>query len=561
MPFISSCFWTYPTTPNVPAGQVLGFEVVVPPPSSVVGGVFPLSGTSVSWSLQDAATPANTLVPGVDYHVVEGDLTSLRLSVVFKPPASDKQVKVVPILSLFYAGAAPEVSTFAPQTFTLKPVTPDAISLAKSQLAGAISLTTENSIIEPGVPAVLSIAPKNVLDIPQVVTSVLHETPEVKIRGAIPLDNIIQAFLSPVTAAVGQFVPGSKSVVSEAAKQARRLLGGLFTVPVAIDVLGDKLTKTLAPLGAPQIPLLSASPDGQSLTGVVPIGSWPASFSTTGVTWQVTEGGAATVYNDLSPGVNLLKSFLLRPAIVPMSTATGAMNPTPVTVTATLNISIDTDPPSPISIQLPSLTLQRLPLPLPQIAAVFRHALNDLDKAADQRVYLTCDNQTAPFISSVDDCLNLINSLTSVLNKVIAVATTLGADWADFLNLAGAFGVLADRVGRISVSPSNPGYIYFQPCLSAGPGPCINLSKTSWNNNISAVVAIGQPSQNGGFVLSDDDSSGYIAFGFSPSYSSVLPNLDDKFSSILQIPPGSATTNKPDTNFNDILEVLGYGLS
>lgn len=559
MPNITSCFWTYPTTSTVPAGQVLGFEVVVPPPST--GTIpFPVTGSSVSWSLQDTATPPNTLVPGVDYHIIEGDLNSLQLSVVFKPPASDKQIKIVPTLSLFSAASPQgEISSFTPQPFTLKPVTSDAISLAESQIANAISLTAENSIIEPGVAAVLSIAPKNVLDIPQVVTSILHETPEVNIRGAIPLDSIIQAFLSPVTTAVGQFIPSSRSIVSEGAQQVKKLLGGLFTVPVAIDVLGDKVTKTLAPLGAPQIPLMSASPDNQVLSGVVPIGSWPATFNTTGVTWLVTENGASTVYNDLSPGVNLLKSFLLRPRIVPMSTDTGAMDPTPITVTATLHISIDTDPATTIDIQLPSITLQRLPLPLPQIAAVFKHSVNDVNNAGDQRVYLTCNNQTAPFISSTDDFINLVTSISSVLNKIIAVATTLSANWGDFINLAQAFSVLADSIGRIPLNSSNPGYIHFQPCLYTSSGPCINLSGTFWNNAISAVIAIGQNSTQAGFVLSDSDGSGYIQFGQSSSYSSILANLDAEFKDVLQIPPGSATSNQTSTNFNDKLEVLGYG--
>jgi hypothetical protein len=558
-PYISNCFWTYPTTSTIAAGQVLGFEVVVPPPSTVAGTVaFPVSGSSVSWSLQDTASPPNSLVPGVDYHIVEGDLSSPRLAVVFKPPTSDKQIQIVPILSLFYAGITkPETSTFTAQTFTLKPVTSDAIAQAQAALANALSLTTENSIIEPGDLAILNIAPKNVLDIPQVVTSVLHETPEVKIRGAIPLDNIIQAFLSPVTSTFGQFVPGSKSVVNKAAQEVRSLLGGLFTIPVTIDVLGDKVTKTLAPLGSPQIPLLSASPDGQSLNGVIPIGSWPAGFSMTSVTWEVKENGAATVYNDLSPGVNLVKSFLLRPNIVAMSTTSEFLAPTPITVTATLHIKIDIYSTA-IDIQLPSITLQRLPLPLPQLAAVFRHALDDIDNAADQRVYLTCDSQTAPFLSSVNDCTNLIASMTSVLNKIIAVATTLGTDWTDFLNLATAFSVLADRVGRISLSSANPGYIYFQPCLCEQPGACINLSKTSWNNAVSAVIAIGNPSTNG-FVLSDADGDGYIAFGASSSYSSILPSLDGTFSDIQQIPPFSALTNQPTKNLNDKLEVLGYG--
>lgn len=559
-PYISNCFWTYPTTPTVAAGQVLGFEVVVPPPLTLAAGTiaFPVSGSSVSWSLQDTASPPNPLIPGIHYQIIDGDLDSAQLAVVFKPPASDQQIQIVPKLSLFYAGITkPELSSFTPQPFILKPVTSDAISQATTAIANALSLTTENSIIEPGDLAILNIAPKNVLDIPQVVTSILHETPEVKIRGAIPLDNIVQAFLSPVTSTFGQFVPGSKSTVNKAAQEVRSLLGGLFTIPLMIDVLGDKVTKTLAPLGAPQIPLLSVSPDAQSLSGVVPIGSWPAGFSLTSVTWEVKENGAATVYNDLSPGVNLLKSFLLRPDIVAMLTTSEFLEPTPITVTATLHINIDINPATAIDIQLPSITLQRLPLPLPQIAAVFKNAFDDVDHVADQRVYLTCDRQTAPFLSSLNDCLNLIASMSSVLNKIIAVATPLGTEWTDFLYLAAAFSVLADSIGRIPPSSENPGNIFFQPCLCEQPGPCINLSKTSWDDLISAVIAIGLPSANG-FVLSDGNGTGYIAFNQS-RYSSILPKLDGTFSSIQQIPPFSAVSNQPDTNFNDILEVLGYG--
>ncbi len=549
---IASCFWTYSPTTSVPAGQALEFSVVVPPP--VTGAVsFPVTGSAVSWVL--AGANGQALVPGVDYLILAGDLLAERLAVVFKPPAQATSVTVVPQLTLFSAPSASETSAWTPQGYTLQPVSGAQVAQAQAQLAKTLALAAENTIIEPGNLALLHVATKNVLDVPQVVTSVLHETPHVRIRGAIPLDSIVQAFLSPVTNALGHFVPGSKSTVTEAGLEVQKLLGGLFSIPLAIDVLGDKLTKTLLPTGTPQIPLVSASPDGQSLEGTVPIGRWPARVSTArAATWVLTEGqNAPTVYNDVSPGVDLVKSFLLRPALVPLSTTPGAMSPTPITVSVTLHIALDVST-TPIDIQLPSVTLQRVPLPVPQIAAVFKHAFDDVDSAADQRAVLTTDAATAPFLASVGDCLNLITRTASVLNAVVAVATTLGTQWTDVLNLAGAFGALAERLGAIG---TNPGSIAFRPCLPSPAGPCVTLTG-SWNNAISAIIAIGPPSPNG-FVLSDSDGPGWIAFGGSASYSSIIPSLNAAFSSVQQIPPGSATSNQPGTNFNDVLEVLCYG--
>lgn len=553
MPLIPSCFWTYPTTAGVPAGQVLEFSVVVPPPAT--GAVtIPLTGSVISWILKDANGQA--LVPGTDYLILEGDLLAQRLAVVFKPPAQNtasKTIKVVPQLTLFSAPSVVETSSWAPQTYTLQPISAADISQVRTQLNKSLALTADRTIVEPGEPARLHVVTTDPLDLAQVVTSVLHETPHVRIRGAIPLDSIVRAFLSPVTNALGHFAPASKSTLTEAGLEVQKLLGGLFSIPLAIDVLGDKLTKTLLPTGTPQIPLLSLSPDGQSLTGSVPIGRWPAGISLAAVTWALTEGNDTTVYDDVSPGVNLLKSFLLRPKLVAMSTAPGALAPTPVTVSVTLSLALDVNPNQTIDVTPPSVTLQRVPLAVPQIAAVFKHAFDDVDSAADQRVVLTTDAATAPFLASAGDCIDLVTQLSSVLNQIVAVAASLGtAAWADVLQLAGAFGALA---GRLQAIGSTPGAISFQPCLCSQSGPCVTLAG-SWNNAISAIVAIGTPSSQG-FVLSDSDGTGWIAFG--SSYSSIIPNLNRPFSAVQQIPPNSATTNLPSINFNDVLEVLGYG--
>jgi hypothetical protein len=555
-PYIGQCFWTFPKPGDVPAGQLLPFAVVIPPPATAAAStVFPVSGSSVSWMLQDDT--GRDLVAGVDYRIVDGGLAADRLSVVFKPPATDKNINIFPKLSLFYGpttvlgSATVERSDFQKQTFTLKPVTSDALANAKAQIAKAVALVADKIIIEPGDPATLRIVPKSILDIPQVVTSILHERPHVKIKGAIPLDSIVEAFLSPVKNLLGQFVPSSKATVDEAGLEVRKLLGQNFSIPLALDIQGDTITETLAPLGAPEIPLLSFSPDAQSLTGIVPIGGWPATFSAVSVTWILEEPGpppSRTVFNDLSPGVNFLKSFLLRPDIVQMSVTSIA--PTPITVTATLSIKIDLAS-NEVDISLPPVTLQRLPLPLPQIAAVFRHCFDDYASSHDQHIFLTVDSQSAPFVSSLSDCLDIITRLASVLNKIVAVAATGVADWKDFTDLATGFGVLADQVRWIP-----PGWLFFQPCLSSRPGPCINLSShAQFKNAISAIIAIGVPSENP-FVLSHHENSGlYIKFG--KTYSSIMPCL----LSFVQIPPDSASNDGQDPNlvYNDRLNVLGYG--
>jgi hypothetical protein len=61
--------------------------------------------------------------------------------------------------------------------------------------------------------------------------------------------------------------------------EVRKLLGGLFSIPVATDVQGDRVIKTLVPAGAPDIPLFFFSSDGQAFSSAIPVGSWPVTFN------------------------------------------------------------------------------------------------------------------------------------------------------------------------------------------------------------------------------------------------------------------------------------------
>jgi hypothetical protein len=565
-PNLAQCFWTYPeSTASVPPGQPLSFQIIAPPPSVPA---FPLTGLVVNWTLTDNAT-GQLLVAGVDYQLLVGDLQSNLLSIVFKPVAGRK-VSVAPTLSLFYAGAtgiinavssATQYPQFAPQTYSLAGLTTNEQSSVVNMIINAISLSAKKSIIEPGEPALLKILPRSMADVPQVVTSVLHEAPNVEIRGAIPLDSLVEAIVGPITGALGSALPGSKVSLEEAGDEVRRLLGQPLAIPLAIDVLGKRISTTLAPVGVPEVPVFTSSPqETNSFRGMIPIGKWQSPFTISSATWAVQEDGQSTVNQDLSPGLDFIKSFLLKPKIVPLSVSAGLLAaPAPITVTVTLHIELDSTVFStPVDIPLPSLTLFHLPLCLPRVAAVFKHPFDVVDPSASQEAFIATDVTTLPLMPSLDDFLRLLTRLTTVLNNVMAVATVLGAEWQDIFGIASTLSVLSDKLGRVK-----PGRTYFFPVWTAGG------SVTVPEDLISAVIYIGLPGQVGlpghgphatatFFRLSGDDKQ-YLDFG-RPSMSScsILPNLNGKFSMIQQIPPNSAIASNPNYNYNDEMQVLRF---
>jgi hypothetical protein len=454
--------------------------------------------------------------------------------------------------------------TWAPQQYTLAPTSTGDLERAGEQIANALSLSTDNSMVAPGVAAVLRIAPRGMpLDVPQVVTSIAEDIPEINVRAAVRLDSIVQALLSPVTGAVGRFVPGSEPAVDEAAMQVRDLLGSLFSVPVAVDVLGDRVLKTLAPVGSPQLPLISTSPDGQSLIGTVPIGSWPARFSLRDpyVTWTFENRGddkETVQYDDLSKGANVLKSFLLQPSVVPLSV--GAFTPSTIEVTAVVHLTVDTDPDAKVDVTLPSVLLQRLPIPLPTIGAVFLNSFSDEGDGTDQKIFLTCDPAAAPFVPTLTECVALVSNLSTVLDRTVSVGRTVGARWEGFVDLAAALVQLVDKIQTLEAT-GDAERVTFRPCWESGSRE-IDLQDEDWDQ-VSAVIVIGPKAPGPWFIMSEVSVDGWsVEFGPGDGYrySSVMPTLSGTWRELEQIPPDSATTDAPSTwdDPNDDLKVLGF---
>lgn len=541
-------FWTYPASaPTVAPGRPLDFKVVVPPPT---GALFPLTGSVVNWKLTDVAT-ANPLVSGVDYQLLDGDLNSPFLSVVFAPIAN-RTVSVVPEVRLFYwdATATPpsvvvdtitnpaDYPQFAPRTYTLEGI--DAVKASLLPIIkDALCVVTEKTIIEPGEPALLNVLPRSMSTVPQAVTSVVDEAPKVEIRGAIPLKGLVDAIIGPLTGALSRAVPGSRASLESAGNDVARLLGQALSIPLAIDVLGKRVSKTLAPVGDLQAPIFTSTPaETRSLEGLVPIGKWQLPFTIARVEWWI-DGAAAM---DLSPGVDFIKAFLLLPKLVALSRSDPASLPSRVTVHVRLHVDVKTDVVAVLgSIDL-SLDLQVLPLAIPRVATIFRHEFAGRN-GSDQWVAICPDVWTAPFMPSLDDALRLFTRIGTVLNNIAAVAHRLAAvdaaerpAWSELMDLATAFSMLTDQVGRadpgdLRLTPAWDGQVIFTPA----------------KGRISAVIYIGLRDSVHCEIGMRAEGSDYIRM----DSTCVLPSLRGRFDELVQVPPGSATATNESRNYNE----------
>lgn len=574
--YINDCFWVYPTPGTIAPGTPLTFQVVVPPSNvailpgttPTVETVFPVSGSAVSWVLTDVGT-SSPLEEGEDYRILEGSLSSPLLSVVFKP--RDRVVSVVPKLTLFHAPSLPatpenpEVSSWPGEQYTL--TAPSGTATVESLLMDALTLTARANIIEPGVPATLQVVPRSPTDIPQVVTQILHEQPTVQIRGAIPLGDVIDAVMGPIGGLLGAVTPSAKATFDSGEQDVKKLLADALSLPIAVNVEGQRIVQTLVPSGVPTIAMLSqGAPGSDTISGIVPIGQWQSKVATTAVDWTLMQPAMSAPHQDLSPGINLLKSFLLLPDFIDL---VQPQAPTPVTATAQVTFSIDPEifGASTLSVTLPPLALLRVPLPIPRVGAVFKFSFDDVANAPSQIAYVVTDSTTGAAIPSLDDLLQLLRRLAGTLNAFAALADLSQPGFSDITRYSLTVSVLLNQLGHIRV----PDGITYRPIWedSSGAFPTITIGDDddddddhpTWNNAIAAIVSIGLPADERlgipYFLVSDSDSPHWIRC----NGSGFLPNLNDNFSNVVQVPittPAYAIANNPAEKQYHILERLGF---
>ena len=94
---------------------------------------------------------------------------------------------------------------------------------------------------------------------------------------------------------------------------------------MSLNVNGQRLATTLAPIGKPSLPTFTYVPaESGTYRGFLPVGQWQAPFEITQVNWQLTEQSGDTAVStakaDLSPGQDFVKSFVLQPQLTDMST-------------------------------------------------------------------------------------------------------------------------------------------------------------------------------------------------------------------------------------------------
>ena len=582
---LNLCSFAHTDPAQIIAGQVYSFAVGVPAeigttglPGTVLGAA---TAATVVWRIADSSS--KPLTPGDDYQIVSGGLNQMNLSFVVNPSRT-QSFTVQPILTI--AGGGGQTGSvgqpgWGPVSYT--PVaanTADLQAKAAALLQTALQLTTSANLIQPGAAVTFKVVENAMTSTPQVVTNLVHELPEVKIRGAIPLGEILKAIVGPIAGAISSALPSSTDSVTGEVGDVANLLAEALAIPIAIDVGGRKVTRTLAPLTTDLVTTVTSAPDDtHNLSGTVPIDGFLASFNLSQANWTVVNPDGTAVENiNVSPGLDLVRTLLLLPDIVALEVLDDQVIPAPAAVTVELQIELpqlNLTGANGVQITLGPLTILRLPLILPQMAAVFRNTLDDWNGDGGQRALLTTDSKGAKLIPSLDAMIRLLSALSAVLDTFTKEAVEAGAGtvstWGDILGLGEGVRLLVALLGRIPQSK-----IYFKPTRTDSDGvdradlDSKTIGTDDWDDRISAVIHIGQYAQYNRdkqpqgkwFRLADTNGPKWIDFN-NPnqvfSYISIVSNLNVNYDTLKHsYPPHTADTNHPGSNLNDILERLEF---
>lgn len=239
MALLDQCSWSYPDPTAVSVGQIYTFAVAVPP-LIPAGGVGPTvldvatAATNV-WSITDGA--GKPLAPGSDYQVLAGGVDKADIAFVVNPSRS-ASFAVQPVLSIAGGLGFPVEHSvgaggnWAKQTYIPKPrSTADLQSLITSSIQDAIALSPGATLLEPGATSTLRVVQKALTSVPQIVTNLVHELPEIQIRGAIPLGALVEAVVGPIVGAITSALPSSGDPATGIAGPGRTTSCGTFAHP------------------------------------------------------------------------------------------------------------------------------------------------------------------------------------------------------------------------------------------------------------------------------------------------------------------------------------------
>ena len=238
---LNLCSFAHTDPAQVIAGQVYSFSIGVPAtigttglPGTVLGAA---TAATVVWRVADSSS--NPLTPGNDYQIVSGGLNQTTLAFVVNPSRT-QGFTVQPVLTV--AGGGGQVGSLGQSGWGAVSYTPVAANAADLQakavplLQAALQLTTSANLIQPGAAVTLKVVETAMTSTPQIVTNLVHELPDVKIRGAIPLGEILKAIIGPIAGAISSALPSSTDSVS-VVKSLPRVATWLIRAKLAAVVL------------------------------------------------------------------------------------------------------------------------------------------------------------------------------------------------------------------------------------------------------------------------------------------------------------------------------------
>lgn len=558
---LAQCFWSFPPVSTVNPGDRLSFGVFVPPTGYNIGlsTVFPLVSSTVNWLLFDAET--NAPLQSSEYQFLNGDADSHLISLAFRPVA--RNVKIYPILQLFSAeGSA--TSTFAPLDLTI--LGADG-GLIEEALTGSLAIAAARTLVQPCETVAMQVVPK-LQDAAAIATEIIKDCPQVTLRGALSLEGIIDAFLSPASRIAGAIMPEAGDAVSLASATVADLARAPFAVPLALDVAGTRVTTKLTPatdqLGAS---FASTAQDGfatSTFEGLLPIGQWRNKVKLLQATWSLADSDGPVASGDLTPDFQFVKSFLIPPAIV--SLANGS-DPRTVTVSVTVEAELDGLPvfdngtSSICTLTLPPIELLCLPLVIPSLAAICVEPFLPAT-GKTQVMALLPDETTTELLPGVAELLRVLSQLNDVLGRFAELARSLTIPWsAEIVSLGSAISVLLDQLASTGDQTL---YYLPTPTNAENSGSLSIEDYSALNDKVSAVICISADCYLwcGG---SNDDPHLYL-YPLNPGgdrhpISCVLPNLGPPWPDLLMIPSQSAGSNARQTDeksFTDCLKLYSF---
>lgn len=587
----SSIISTEAAVGQLAAGQPVTLTMTFLPPLNEILGT-PLFSASVTWSIYSDSGRTNPMIEGEDYLVLsDGGLTGQLLTLVFKPPmpASPPTTTTVYIRAKAVATAMtpgtsppippPFVATTCSQNYDIKytvsSIENTALNNLIQQLFDQLYVAVPQLLVHPGDLVTARVALRKAPGQPQLVTSLLDEMPNVEVRGSIPLDNILNYILEPfrkITSLVPSSNPLSKA--DDAVANIKKILPSALTLPLRLDIRGQRLTTAFAPIGDKMPISFSRTPDESGdIQGFLPLGQWPLPFSIpntpvvnppplptqAGIQWEVSYDGS-TQNNGLTN--NLLMGTLNNIVLPPPTHPLGVLPPpaaSPAVITIKPFLSIyGAIQPLPVNARFPSIALEVLPLYVPEIVVVFGDSPNSSNSKVTAGVHVS--SETGALAGSLDELLQLLGNLSTVLNGLISTlsTTSAGFDYTYLIYLNRSIKAMSEALTQPSVDSIS--FVIADPtnvlnvCIPAGVSSFFAITPRSIllsTDVIDPTKPQPPPDTDYLITLTDTEPPAFL--------SSYILSLIGRFSEVSVTPLNSIRASNPAETYYHRIQFIQFG--